>query len=61
MRQTLATLRGNEMKYKTVVLDLNRPSVKVIEEPLNSKYGIAAKVYRNNDLLLQVQGRVNTI
>jgi hypothetical protein len=39
------------MKYYKLEYDMNRPSVKGISVPTDSDYGVAVKVYRNNQLL----------
>lgn len=39
------------MTYKTIIFDANRPIVKQITEPLNSDYGVAVKVYKDDELL----------
>lgn len=41
--------RGQKMKYKTITFDANRPIAQQITEPTNSEYGIAVKVYKNNE------------
>lgn len=37
------------MKYKTITFDANRPIAQQITEPTNSEYGIAVKVYKNDE------------
>lgn len=39
------------MKYKTVTFDANRPIPQQITEPLNSDYGVAVKVYKDEQLV----------
>ena len=39
------------MKYYKLEYDMNRPSVKGISVPTDSDYGVAVKVYRNNQLM----------
>ena len=37
------------MKYKTITFDANRPIAQQITEPTNSEYGIAVKVFKNDE------------
>ena len=39
------------MKYYTLEYDMNRPSVKQLNVPTDSDYGVAVKVYRNGELV----------
>ena len=39
------------MKYKTLTFDANRPIAQQITEPLNSDYGVAVKVYKDEQLV----------
>lgn len=39
------------MKYATIEYDFNRPTNKVLTEPLNSDYGVAVKVYKDGQLV----------
>ena len=39
------------MKYSTLEYDMNRPSTKVINVPLDSDYGIAVKVFKDGQLI----------
>lgn len=39
------------MKYSTLEYDMNRPSTKVINVPLDSNYGIAVKVFKDGQLI----------
>lgn len=47
------------MKYATIEYDFNRPSNKVLKEPLDSDYGIAVRCWKNGsivDAALSVDG-----
>ena len=39
------------MKYSTLEYDMNRPSIKVINVPLDSDYGVAVKVFKDGQLI----------
>lgn len=39
------------MKYATIEYDFNRPSNKVLKEPLDSDYGIAVRVWKDGELV----------
>lgn len=39
------------MKYSTLEYDMNRPSTKVINVPLDSDYGLAVKVFKDGQLM----------
>lgn len=39
------------MKYSTLEYDMNRPSTKVINVPLDSDYGLAVKVFKDGQLI----------
>lgn len=39
------------MEYKSITFDMNKPIVQQITEPLNSAYGVAVKVYKDEQLV----------
>ena len=39
------------MKYATIEYDFNRPSNKVLKEPLDSDYGIAVRILKDGELV----------
>ena len=39
------------MKYATIEYDFNRPSNKVLTEPLDSDYGIAVRCWRDGNIV----------
>lgn len=38
------------MKYATIEYDFNRPSNKVLTEPLDSDYGIAVRCWKDGEI-----------
>ena len=43
------------MKYKVIEFNVNKPSLKQVTEPLNSQYGLAIKVLKNDTVLPVVE------
>lgn len=39
------------MKYATIEYDFNRPTNKVLKEPLDSDYGIAVRILKDGELV----------